>query len=77
MKKKKEKEQIKYLIQHKEFKNYYAGSKKLEDDDTHFHMVKRKVEATRLTKREATSLLNKKTYPKRYKIIEVKNDCKR
>ena len=59
-----------YLIKHKEFKNYYAGSPKQQDK--HFHMVMPKKEATRLTKEEAKNLLKKKKYPENYKIVEVK-----
>lgn len=60
-----------YIIKHKEFKNYYGGSKQLKKDDCHFHMVMRKDEATRLSKIQAKRLLNKKKHPSNFRIIEV------
>ena len=59
-----------YLIKHKEFENYYAGTPKQKDK--HFHMVLTKDEATRLKKVDANNLLKKKTHPENYELVKVK-----
>jgi hypothetical protein len=59
-----------YLIKHKEFKNYFAGSPKQRDK--HFHMVLERDEATRLTKVEAMNLLKKKVHPENYELVVIR-----
>ena len=59
-----------YLIKHKEFKNYFAGSPRQRDK--HFHMVLERDEATKLTKDEAMNLLKKKVHPKNYELVVIR-----
>lgn len=59
-----------YLIKHKEFKNYFAGSPRQRDK--HFHMVLERDEATRLTKVEAMNLLKKKVHPENYELVVIR-----
>lgn len=59
-----------YLIKHKEFKNYFAGSPRQRDK--HFHMVLERDEATRLTKDEAMNLLKKKVHPENYELVVIR-----
>lgn len=59
-----------YLIKHKEFKNYFAGTPRQRDK--HFHMVLKRDEATRLTKDEAMNLLKKKVHPENYELVVIR-----